>query len=410
MVLRCLRAELMKCRRAPVWLAFLVLPLFPAVLGTFNYLGNLEVLDAGWYSLWTQHTLFASMFFLPAQFGVFCAWQWRLEHADHNWNAALTAPVPVRALYLGKLLLDVGVSALAMALIGLLFLLSGRLAGISAPLPPELPGWLAFGALGCTAVCAVQLYLSLAIRAFAPPVAIALVGGIFGLLLAGCHTVPNAAQETKTIAPTGYASEEVPRISLFYDGSLYFYNATGFDLPQKESWEFLGQIAFVNNLEYPTKDLNGTHLNVGQEVYRDPEFPQKLYVKYDSGFALFEAEKATKEETAEYLDYIHAEIRLATSDSLQLKLSNVSNETIIYGEAYTMEVFRDDSWEKLPVLPEDYGFIEIAYELEPGESRFMDIDFAWLYGELQKGKYKMIKEIYLPDGRVYSVPAEFEIQ
>lgn len=44
MVLRCLRAELMKCRRAPVWLAFLVLPLFPAVLGTFNYLGNLEVL------------------------------------------------------------------------------------------------------------------------------------------------------------------------------------------------------------------------------------------------------------------------------------------------------------------------------------------------------------------------------
>ena len=143
--------------------------------------------------------------------------------------------------------------------------------------------------------------------------------GIFGLLLAGCHTVPNAAQETNTITPTGYASEEVPRISLFYDGSLYLYNATGFDLQQKGSWEFLGQIAFVNNLEYPTKDLNGTHLNVGQEVYRDPEFPQKLYVKYDSGFALFEAEKATKEETAEYLDYVHAGIRLATSDSLQLK-------------------------------------------------------------------------------------------
>lgn len=83
---------------------------------------------------------------------------------------------------------------------------------------------------------------------------------------------------------------------------------------------------------------------------------------------------------------------------------------VSFGEAYTMEAFWDDSWEKLPVLPEDYSFIEIAYELEPGESRFMDIDFAWLYGELQKGKYKMIKEIYLPDGRVYSVPAEFEIQ
>ena len=98
--------------------------------------------------------------------------------------------------------------------------------------------------------------------------------GISGLLLAGCHTVPNVAQETNTIAPTGYASEEVQRISLFYDGSLYLYNATGFDFQQKGSWEYLGQIAFVNNLEYPTKDLNGTHLNVGQEVYRDPESPQ----------------------------------------------------------------------------------------------------------------------------------------
>ena len=35
----------------------------------------------------------------------------------------------------------------------------------------------------CLLYTSVQLYLSLAIRAFAPPVAIALVGGIFGLLL-----------------------------------------------------------------------------------------------------------------------------------------------------------------------------------------------------------------------------------
>ena len=165
MVLRCLRAELMKCRRAPVWLAFLVLPLFPAVLGTFNYLGNLEVLDAGWYSLWTQHTLFASMFFLPAQFGVFCAWQWRLEHTDHNWNSFLTAPVPVGALCLAKLIWAAVMSLLSQAWIGVLFILSGKLA------------------VGGVSVCAVQLYFSLIIRAFAPPVAFGLVGGILGLLV-----------------------------------------------------------------------------------------------------------------------------------------------------------------------------------------------------------------------------------
>ena len=81
MLLRCLRAELIKFRRSPVWLAFCLLPVFPAILGTMNYLGNLGLLQSEWYSLWSQHTLFSSMFFLPALLGVFCAWQWRLEHS-----------------------------------------------------------------------------------------------------------------------------------------------------------------------------------------------------------------------------------------------------------------------------------------------------------------------------------------
>lgn len=183
MLLRCLKAELYKCRRSPVWLAFLALPVFPALLGTGNYLANIEVLDNGWYSLWGQHTLFSSVFFLPALLGVFCGWQWRLEHADHNWNSFLTAPVPVGALYAAKLILAAGVSLLAQGWIGVLYLLSGKLAGLSGSLPPELPGWLLFGALGGVSVCAVQLFFSMVIRAFAPPVAFGLAGGILGLMV-----------------------------------------------------------------------------------------------------------------------------------------------------------------------------------------------------------------------------------
>lgn len=182
MLLRCLRAELQKCRRSPVWLAFVLLPVFPAILGTGNYLGNIEVLDDAWYSLWSQHTLFSSMFFLPALLGVFCAWQWRLEHTDHNWNSFLTAPVPVGDLYLAKLVWASVLSLLSQVWIGILFLVSGRAVGISASVPPELPGWLLCGALGGIAVCAVQLFFSMVIRAFAPPVAFGLAGGILGLL------------------------------------------------------------------------------------------------------------------------------------------------------------------------------------------------------------------------------------
>lgn len=127
--------------------------------------------------------------------------------------------------------------------------------------------------------------------------------GLSCLLLVGCQTAQKAVPESSVLTPTGYASEEVQRSSLFYDGTLYLYNATGFDLPKEESWELLGQVTFVNNLEFPTEDFYGTHLNVGQEIYWKPSEPQKLYVKYNSGFALFEAEETKKEESAEYLDY-----------------------------------------------------------------------------------------------------------
>ena len=183
MLLRALRSEGMKCRRSPVWAVFLVLPLFPAIMGTLNYLGNLEILDNGWYSLWSQHTIFSASFFMPAQFGVFCAWQWRLEHTDHNWNSLMTAPVPVRDLYWSKFLLAAGVAVLGQVCIGVLYLLSGQLAGVSGGLPLQLAGWMFFGALGGMAVCAVQLFLSLVIRSFAPPVALGLVGGIAGLVM-----------------------------------------------------------------------------------------------------------------------------------------------------------------------------------------------------------------------------------
>ena len=92
----------------------------------------------------------------------------------------MTAPVPVRDLYWSKFLLAAGVAVLGQVCIGVLYLLSGQLAGVSGGLPLQLAGWMFFGALGGMAVCAVQLFLSLVIRSFAPPVALGLVGGIAG--------------------------------------------------------------------------------------------------------------------------------------------------------------------------------------------------------------------------------------
>ena len=80
----CIQAENRKLHASPIWGLFFALPLISAIYGTFNYLQNLEILKDGWYSLWTQHTLFYSMFFFPAMVAAYAAYLWRLEHLGHN--------------------------------------------------------------------------------------------------------------------------------------------------------------------------------------------------------------------------------------------------------------------------------------------------------------------------------------
>lgn len=183
MLCKLVRAERMKLKRSPVWLAFVLLPVIPAVMGTFNYLANIDILQSEWYSLWTQHTLFTDYFFLPVMIGIYCSYSMRQEESNHNWNRVLTAPVPRALVYMAKLICAVMMILLSEIWIGLLFLLSGKLAGMAAAPPlKELAIWCAFGTLGGTVMAGIQLLLSLYIRSFALPVGIALAGGLSGIL------------------------------------------------------------------------------------------------------------------------------------------------------------------------------------------------------------------------------------
>lgn len=183
MFFRTFRAETFKLRRNPVWIAFLILPLIAAFMGTFNYRNNLAVLKRQWYDLWTQHTLFLCGFFLPALIAIYCSALCRLENFGRNWNAVLSAPVRRSCVFFAKLLEASVMMILTQAWVGALFVLSGRLAGIKAPVPAgSLFFWMLCGSMGGIVICAVQLFLSLVIRSFAVPVGIALIGGILGFL------------------------------------------------------------------------------------------------------------------------------------------------------------------------------------------------------------------------------------
>lgn len=177
-----LHAELVKLRRAPIWVAFVVLPAISAAIGTFNYQSNLGILKLGWFDLWTQHTLFASMFFLHALVGVACSWLMRIEHQGGNWNQLMVVPVSVVRLLGAKFAVGLLLLGVALATTGLLFVVCGKLVGL-----PGLPGaeylaWLALAWVGGAAAVACQLLVSLILRSFAAPVGVAVIGGLGGFL------------------------------------------------------------------------------------------------------------------------------------------------------------------------------------------------------------------------------------
>lgn len=184
MLIQSFKAELIKLRRAPIWIAFFAITALSAVMGTFNYVQNPGALKQGWYSLWTQHTLFGSFFFLPALIGVLCAYEWRLEHLGTNQNQFHAMPVPRWMLFGGKLATAVGLNLLAQCAIGVFYIAGGLYAGLSLPVPVELPRWLLMGACAGVSVSAVQLLLSMVMRSFAAPVGLSLMGGVAGLALA----------------------------------------------------------------------------------------------------------------------------------------------------------------------------------------------------------------------------------
>lgn len=181
MILSIINADRKKLKRAPLWLAFIFMPIIPALLGTLNYSANLEILENGWYSLWTQNTLFTCYFFLPIMLGIYCSYLISIERANHNWNKVLSMPVPVWQVFLSKLIISSFMLIISEVWIGVLFIVSGKLAGIDSALPSELLVWLGCGTLGGIVLVSAQLLVSLIIKNFAAPVGIALIGGLSGL-------------------------------------------------------------------------------------------------------------------------------------------------------------------------------------------------------------------------------------
>lgn len=178
-----LRAEAAKLRRAPIWVAYVALPVIAAAIGSFNYQQNLDALTPGWENLWTQHTLFELCFFLPALVGAGCSWLMGLEHAGTNWSQLLASPAAPWRIVASKLVVGTGMLAVSLAATGVLFVACGWVVGLEGLPSARYATYLLMSWIGGISVVAVQLLVSALVRNFAAPVGVGLAGGVMGLLL-----------------------------------------------------------------------------------------------------------------------------------------------------------------------------------------------------------------------------------
>lgn len=75
-------------------------------------------------------------------------------------------------------------------------------------------------------------------------------------------------------------------------------------------------------------------------------------------------------------------------------LENNSGKQCIYGEFFVLEKKIHEEWYQVPVsIDGDYGFEDIGYDLSPGDSGEWKVDWNWLYGSLDSGEYRIIKDI-----------------
>ena len=177
-----LPAELIKLKRSPVWISFIIMPIISALIGIFNFVNNQDVLSNTWEDLWTQQSLFLGLFFLSPLIGIFCSLLWRMEHTGTNWNIVRFLESPAK-LVKDKLLVASSIAALCILWIGVLFLISGKIIGITDRVPVEFYECMLCGILASIAITSLQLYLSLIIKSFPLPVGLAFLGNIAGLVL-----------------------------------------------------------------------------------------------------------------------------------------------------------------------------------------------------------------------------------
>ena len=182
-------AEAIKLKRSSVWAVTVLLPLLAVVSGSVNFRMNRQAFLQGWVSLTSQMTLFYAMMFCSLGVALLASTVWRVEHRGTSWNAMRTTPHTATAVALAKTLVLFAPLLVMQVILVVLAWISGTfIMGLGPAMPMSFTVSALLGVLAAAPLVAVQSLLSMLMRSFAAPVAVAFIGCAVGFGLAAAQS------------------------------------------------------------------------------------------------------------------------------------------------------------------------------------------------------------------------------
>ncbi|MBT2486192.1 MULTISPECIES: ABC transporter permease [unclassified Microbacterium] len=196
-----LSAELVKLKRSLAWPIVLLLPIVLVLAGAATQLADGRQPENGWDTVWLQSVGFYGLFPLAIGIAIFGSLVWRVEHRGSNWNALMSGPTSSLHIVTAKAAVVAGLTAIMQVVLLAAVIVIGKVAfGLPGMLPGQHFAVTGLLILATIPVAAVQSALSMFLRSFAAPVAIALVAS--GVSTAALMAVGDAA----LISPYGVAT------------------------------------------------------------------------------------------------------------------------------------------------------------------------------------------------------------
>ena len=137
--------------------------------------------------------------------------------------------------------------------------------------------------------------------------------------------------------------------------------------------------------------------------------------KEDDSYKISDMELTTYETVNNFTDVsMTIKEETVSTTGLTVVFENNSDNRGIYGEFFSLEEKINNKWYQVPVTIDGYyGFNEIGYNLISGENEEFKVDWEWLYGSLNTGEYRIVKDILdfrnTGDFDRYYLAAEFTI-